>query len=166
MIRVITSAFDDQNLNQEENEAIQTDSQGLSENEDGEDAKTPWGRPLNGTRSDRALLEKTKQVGAKNAAVRGGSTITLHFQALANLYLLPDHYPVDLEARSAAEKASKSPRYASNAENEILRRLVQEHGNDVDAMSRDMKLNRHQRTKGQLTKQLDKAGGIESLLHM
>ena len=72
--------------------------------------------------------------------------------------------PIDLEARSLSESSSRIPRFASNAELEVLRRLVHKHGDNMDAMSRDIKLNRDQKTKGQLKRQLGRVGGFQKLL--
>ena len=71
----------------------------------------------------------------------------------------------DLEARSLAKTVTKStPRFASNAELDVLRCLVQKYGDDLSAMSRDIRLNKDQKTEGQLRKQLERVGGVERLL--
>jgi nucleolar protein 16 len=44
-----------------------------------------------------------------------------------------------------------------------LARLVARHGEDVEAMARDRKLNPDQRTVGELTRLIKKAGGFENL---
>lgn len=41
-------------------------------------------------------------------------------------------------------------------------RLVKKHGNDVSAMAKDFKLNKDQRTAGQLRKAFMRSGGIEA----
>lgn len=54
-------------------------------------------------------------------------------------------------------------RCLSEGEGEYLRRLVRRHGENIEGMVRDRKLNPDQRTVGELTRLMKKAGGIEGL---
>ncbi|KAM7221652.1 Ribosome biogenesis protein Nop16 [Rhypophila decipiens] len=62
-----------------------------------------------------------------------------------------------LEAE-ANRPIEKKVRHQSEREKEFLQRLVDKHGDDVDAMVRDMKLNPMQQTRGDLSRRLKKAG--------
>jgi nucleolar protein 16 len=55
------------------------------------------------------------------------------------------------------------PRFLSEGEAGYLRRLVGRHGEDIEAMARDRKLNPDQRTVGELTRLMKKAGGFENV---
>lgn len=55
------------------------------------------------------------------------------------------------------------PRFPSSGELGVLRKLVEKYGEDVEAMARDRKLNVDQRTAGQLTRSVKKAGGFAQL---
>jgi len=65
------------------------------------------------------------------------------------------------EDRSHKRGAS---RFLSEGEERYLTRLVGRHREDVEAMARDRKLNPEQRTAGELTRLIKKAGGFENLL--
>lgn len=54
-------------------------------------------------------------------------------------------------------------RFASTGELAVLRRLVDKYGQDVEAMARDCKLNSDQRTTGELSRAIKKAGGFAEL---
>lgn len=54
-------------------------------------------------------------------------------------------------------------RFASTGELAVLRRLVDKYGQDVEAMARDRKLNSDQRTTGELSRAIKKAGGFAEL---
>jgi len=57
-------------------------------------------------------------------------------------------------------KSSKSgPRYTSSMETQYLTRLVRRHGEDVESMARDARLNPEQRTVGELRRGIRRAGG-------
>lgn len=60
----------------------------------------------------------------------------------------------------ASRPVEKRVRHQSERELEFLQRLVDKHGDDVDAMARDMKLNPMQQTRGDLNRRLKKAGLI------
>ncbi|KAM7201753.1 nucleolar protein 16 [Naviculisporaceae sp. PSN 640] len=60
----------------------------------------------------------------------------------------------------ASRPVEKRVRHQSERELEFLQRLVDKHGDDVDAMVRDMKLNPMQQTRGDLNRRLKKAGLI------
>lgn len=59
----------------------------------------------------------------------------------------------------------KKPRFTSTGELKALRVLVQKHRGNMEAMARDRKLNVDQRTAGELRRAVQKAGGLESLMH-
>ncbi|KAK3326552.1 ribosome biogenesis protein Nop16 [Apodospora peruviana] len=60
--------------------------------------------------------------------------------------------------REASQPEIKHVRHQSEREREWLEKLVAKHGDDVEAMARDMKLNPMQQTKGDLARRLKKAG--------
>jgi len=55
------------------------------------------------------------------------------------------------------------PRFTSKGEMIFLRKLMSKHGRDVAAMTRDRRLNRDQRTEGEIRRAIKKAGGFEKL---
>lgn len=69
---------------------------------------------------------------------------------------------------SALEKISESrkpiARFTSPAERALLRGLIGKYKDDVGAMSRDRKLNPDQRTAGELSRAIKKAGGAAELM--
>lgn len=71
------------------------------------------------------------------------------------------------EVVQALEKASSLAkpvrRFSSTGEGQYLQRLVEKYGDDVEKMARDRKLNVEQRTAGQLSRAIRKAGGIGRL---
>ena len=60
--------------------------------------------------------------------------------------------------REAGRPVEKTVRKQSEREVEWLKRLVARHGDDVQAMTRDIKLNPMQQTSGDIGKRLKKAG--------
>ena len=56
------------------------------------------------------------------------------------------------------------PRFLSEGEIGYLRRLVERHGENLEAMARDRKLNPDQRTAGELMRLMKKAGGLDKLV--
>ncbi|KAL1947723.1 hypothetical protein VTO73DRAFT_13447 [Trametes versicolor] len=54
-------------------------------------------------------------------------------------------------------------RHTSSGEQTTLQRLVSKHGQDVEAMARDRRLNEDQRTAGELKRAIRKAGGFAEL---
>jgi len=105
---------------------------------------TPWGAPLTNTQEEERLRALAKPVEAKNQAIR------------------------DLEAQARSQKAipAASLRFTSPAERTFLLAMYAKYGNDVPAMARDIKLNRDQRTTGQLRRMFAKAGGLENFAKM
>ena len=73
---------------------------------------------------------------------------------------------VTLELEKISEDKGKRgvPRFLSEGEAGYLTRLVSRHGEDMEAMARDRKLNPDQRTAGELTRLVKKAGGFENVL--
>jgi len=63
----------------------------------------------------------------------------------------------------AREGGKRAPRHPSAGELATLRRLVQKYGEDVEKMARDRKLNTDQRTAGELSRAIKRAGGIAEL---
>ena len=63
------------------------------------------------------------------------------------------------EARAGAVR-----RFSSKGEAGALRALVSKHGEDVDAMARDRRLNVDQRTAGELGRAIRKAGGFGAVV--
>ncbi|EJF65751.1 hypothetical protein DICSQDRAFT_48838 [Dichomitus squalens LYAD-421 SS1] len=60
-------------------------------------------------------------------------------------------------------RAGPVPRHTSKGEHATLQRLIAKHGEDVEAMARDVKLNVDQRTAGELKRAIRKAGGSAAL---
>jgi nucleolar protein 16 len=56
-----------------------------------------------------------------------------------------------------------APRFLSAGELGYLSRLVGRHGEDVEGMARDRRLNPEQRTVGELGRLVRRAGGFEGL---
>ncbi|KAI0063470.1 hypothetical protein BV25DRAFT_1869904 [Artomyces pyxidatus] len=73
--------------------------------------------------------------------------------------------PEKTEVVQALEQVSSSPvvRFSSKSEVALLRRLCAKHGDDTEAMARDRKLNVDQRTAGELSRAIRKAGGFAKL---
>jgi nucleolar protein 16 len=72
---------------------------------------------------------------------------------------------------TALEKLSSSlsasgPRHTSSLETLYLERLVRKHGEDVENMARDRRLNPEQRTPGELRRGIRRAGGTGVLLRV
>ncbi|EMD38494.1 hypothetical protein CERSUDRAFT_113665 [Gelatoporia subvermispora B] len=63
-----------------------------------------------------------------------------------------------------SESQTGRKRYASAGEVATLGRLVQKYKEDVEAMARDRKLNPNQRTAGELSRAIKKAGGFAELM--
>ena len=73
---------------------------------------------------------------------------------------------VELEkiCEDKGRKRGAAPRCLSGGEIGYLTGLVGRHGEDVEAMARDRKLNPDQRTVGELRRLVTKAGGFENVL--
>lgn len=67
------------------------------------------------------------------------------------------------ELQQLSETQSKRKRFTSAGELATLRRLVGKYKEDVEAMARDRKLNPDQRTAGELSRAIKKAGGFAEL---
>lgn len=61
----------------------------------------------------------------------------------------------------AETRGGPVPRHSSHGELGLLRRLIDKHGADVEAMARDRRLNAAQRTAGELGRALRKAGLLD-----
>lgn len=70
---------------------------------------------------------------------------------------------LELEKISEDKGKRGAPRFLSEGELGHLTRLVGRHREDVEAMARDRKLNPDQRTVGELTRLIKRAGGFENL---
>ncbi|WWC93574.1 nucleolar protein 16 [Kwoniella sp. B9012] len=66
-----------------------------------------------------------------------------------------------LEALSSTSAPVK--RHSSTSEKTWLINLVQKYNDDYESMARDMKLNVWQKTKGEIKRMINKAGGVEKL---
>jgi len=55
------------------------------------------------------------------------------------------------------------PRFTSKGEMIFLQKLMSKHGRDVEAMTRDRKLNPDQRTEGEIRRAIKNAGGFEKV---
>lgn len=55
------------------------------------------------------------------------------------------------------------PRHVSELEAVWLLSLVRKHGEDLEAMHMDRRLNESQKTKGQIANRIKRAGGFEAL---
>jgi nucleolar protein 16 len=67
----------------------------------------------------------------------------------------------ELERLAACDP--RAPRFTSGGERTYLQRLVDAHGSDVEAMSKDRRLNPTQKTAGELSRAIRKAGGLSNL---
>ncbi|CED82611.1 Nucleolar protein (NOP16) involved in 60S ribosomal subunit biogenesis [Phaffia rhodozyma] len=70
----------------------------------------------------------------------------------------------ELEEYAASRPSSKPLRHTTPAEQEFLRALYAKYGQDTAAMSRDIKLNKLQKTKGEIEKSVRRAGGWENVI--
>ena len=68
---------------------------------------------------------------------------------------------LELEKISGDQSKGGAPRFTSAGEIGYVRRLVERHGGDVEAMARDRKLNPDQRTAGELRRLMKKTGGLD-----
>jgi len=64
----------------------------------------------------------------------------------------------------SSSSSTSGPRYTSSLETLYLSRLVRRHGEDVENMARDRRLNPEQRTAGELRRGIRRAGGTGLLL--
>jgi len=76
----------------------------------------------------------------------------------------PNSVVEELEKISGDQGNRGMPRFLSEGEAGYLRRLVGRHGEDMEAMARDRKLNPDQRTVGELRRLMKKAGGFENIV--
>lgn len=108
------------------------------------DSSTPWGAPLPDLADAAEVLETYMPV--QRELQRGEK---------------PNQVVADLETLAA--EATPVERHTSHIESDWLLQLVAKHGSDTEAMSKDVKFNPWQKTKGQIARAIKKAGGIESL---
>ena len=73
-------------------------------------------------------------------------------------------YTLELEKIFGDQGKRGAPRYVSEGEAGYLRRLVGRHGENLEAMARDRKLNPDQRTVGELRRLMKKTGGFENVV--
>ncbi|KZO99406.1 hypothetical protein CALVIDRAFT_525434 [Calocera viscosa TUFC12733] len=106
-----------------------------------QEEETPWGLPMEDWVPDSAEVAD-RVVGAQKTK----------------------RTAVTDELEKLAAQTTKISRHASSHEVELLRALIQVHGDDVEAMSRDRKLNRWQKTAGELRRAIKKAGGETAIL--
>lgn len=74
---------------------------------------------------------------------------------------LDSYLTTALEALAATSAPVK--RHTSTSEKTWLHNLVQKHGDDVESMAGDLKLNVWQKTQGEIKRMIKKAGGVEKL---
>ncbi|KAK0546002.1 Nucleolar protein 16 [Tilletia horrida] len=111
---------------------------------------TPWGKPFkewDGIDQEAAPIDSQRsylpdKVGPQTEA--GAKVIA------------------SLEERAA--QAAPVVRHTSSLEADWLRGLVRAHGDDIEAMARDRKLNLWQKTPGEIKRAIKKAGGKDALL--
>ena len=77
----------------------------------------------------------------------------------------PAFFPLpELEKICEDKRKRAAPRVLSEGETGYLSRLVARHGEDMEGMARDRRLNPDQRTVGELTRLVKKAGGFEKIM--
>jgi len=81
----------------------------------------------------------------------------------SSAYKTPNSHVVHALEELSSERGGRRSRFTSAGELATLRRLVGKHGQDVEAMARDRKLNVDQRTAGELNRAIKKAGGFAEL---
>ncbi|KZT57150.1 hypothetical protein CALCODRAFT_496443 [Calocera cornea HHB12733] len=106
-----------------------------------EQEQTPWGPPMEDWVPDSAAVAE-RVLGAQKT----------------KRTVITD------ELEKMAAQTTKLSRHASSNEVDLLRALIQQHGDDFDAMARDRKLNRWQKTGGELRRAIKKAGGQAAIL--
>ncbi|EPQ32158.1 uncharacterized protein PFL1_00355 [Pseudozyma flocculosa PF-1] len=103
---------------------------------------TPWGKPL------KDIVDSDEQIEnwmpPKSNLDKDGNPIV---QALEQL-----------EAQAAPVI-----RHTSTAERTWLHEMVQKHGQDIESMAKDRRINVHQKTAGEIRRAINKAGGFEAL---
>ncbi|KAF8308772.1 hypothetical protein DL93DRAFT_2086564 [Clavulina sp. PMI_390] len=121
-----------------------------------------------GDRSILAADDLDRQMQSDNSPRAGSSPWGQPM--LGDRPVLPVHAktPVaqELEAMAAAGAGPKPMRAASSHQVKWLQELVAAHGDDVDAMVRDRRLNVWQKTRGEIRRALKSAGGSTALRGM
>lgn len=112
---------------------------------------------------DDGTLDTDRNVGTMDAYVdeKSVSTWTQLGNRAATRTKRPNSVVQELEKISGGDTEKKAPRFPSEGEVGYLKRLVGKHGENLEAMSRDRKLNPDQRTIGELMRLMKKAGGFE-----
>lgn len=103
-----------------------------------EDQVTPWGKALPDSIADSEDVHTF--IPAKKASE---TEVLSHLQKLA-------------------DQAAPVERHTSTQESQWLADLVAKHGEDVEAMAKDLKLNVWQKTQGEIKRAIRKAGGFEA----
>lgn len=103
-------------------------------------------------RSEDEEDQRVQKVEGKTEVAKGKSnrlatTVTLTYVALDEL----------------AAQSAPIIRHTSSQELTWLKDLVKAHGGDTEAMAMDLKRNVWQKTRGELTRMIKKAGGVEKL---
>ncbi|KZT69010.1 hypothetical protein DAEQUDRAFT_727194 [Daedalea quercina L-15889] len=75
----------------------------------------------------------------------------------------PETHVVRALEELSQERNARAPRFASTGEQATLRHLVSKYGEDVESMAKDRTLNPDQRTAGELSRAIRKAGGFARL---
>ncbi|KAI8917322.1 ribosome biogenesis protein Nop16 [Entophlyctis helioformis] len=105
-----------------------------------------------------AVDERVKSIGSKVSARRTGNT-TIYIKPGSTSVAEPAEHvessnPVIAAMEEQARNAVKLQRHASEQEHLVYSDLIRKHGDDYEAMSRDMRLNKYQLSAGQLRKKI------------
>ena len=107
---------------------------------------TPWGKSMRGWEDDD---NEQDTITSSSSAAASKRKPAAKSDVVEKLESMPDPGPL--------------PRHVSQLEAHWLLSIVRKHGDDVDAMFMDRKLNELQKTKGEIRKRLQRAGGIEKI---
>ncbi|TIB31947.1 hypothetical protein E3P84_02738 [Wallemia ichthyophaga] len=118
-------------------------NQGSSKGKSKEEA-TPWGKPLDATTMETPSVPLTFD-DEHNSGKKSADTDAVRL------------------LESKAETARPVGRNTSNDEMKWLINIVKKHGRDLDEACKDLKLNVWQKTKGELSRAVKRAGGFEAV---
>lgn len=114
------------------------------------DESTPWGKPLDVSTLETPSVPLTFDDNLKSGK-SAADTDAVKCESVKGIIRLILTIPnVVLEAKAA--NARPVGRNTSNDEMKWLIDIVKKHGRDLEEASRDLKLNRWQKTKGELTR--------------
>ncbi|BGP58626.1 hypothetical protein JCM8202_006397 [Rhodotorula sphaerocarpa] len=133
------------------------DDESDEDDDDDKPVAEPWGPPMKDWEAQPA---NEREHGSLQGVIRNSRQGIPIFGAPMHVEAKTDVVRA-LEERAA--RKTKVVRHPSEFEEVWLVKLVQKYGDDVNKMSRDLKLNRWQKTPGELRKAIAKAGGVEAL---